>query len=155
MPRYRPLKEGTRVLRVADGKQGVVRSVASGHAVVRFQDGTEHSVFLSLLKRLSRPANSGRKKRVPTNPTPVRFASVFQQVVSSRMKHLSFTFETLAVRASLSKETLHRILSGEYRSFRVSTLEAIAAALGISPREFWSPAEEVSSAPPQSSDPVG
>lgn len=143
MTKYRPLKKGSRVQRTSDSKKGVIRTLLpSGSALVRFQDGSEHPVFLALLKRIPKPPSSGRKKRVPIDPPAVKVESHFQSVVASRMQALSYTHETLAVRAGLSRVTLYRLLSGEYRSFRVATLEAIAAALGVSPRDFWSPARE-------------
>ena len=56
------------------------------------------------------------------------------------MSRLGLTYDTLAQRSGVSRSSLYRMLNASENDTRVSTLEAVARALQISPREFWTEA---------------
>lgn len=132
---------GKRVLIDADHDlAGVVVSTA--------HDGAEDVALVALdskdksrwvpVRRLTRKVGRppGPQKH-PKDPKPTVITRVLTEVLEAEMGKSDMTWDVLSERSGVSRSTIARVLASNGDGQRIETLEALAVALGISPRRFW------------------
>ncbi len=132
---------GYPVVWTVDGRIGRIKAMypETGHALVRFVNGDKHKIMLAFLKK--RPSlPMGRKKMTGKGRRTASFDSRFGQVILSKLRELRMSQQVFAKEVGISRITLRRVIRGPHGDLRIKTIEGIASALGISPRDFWSPA---------------
>lgn len=138
---YKPLKVGTRVVWTVNGKIGRIKEMfpETGHALVRFANGEKIKIMLAFLKKKP-PLPLGRKRMIGQGKQEAQFESYFGQVILAKLKELRMSQKAFAEEIGISRITLRQAIQGPQGALRIKTIEGIASALGISPRDFWSPA---------------
>lgn len=123
-----------RVQHVLTSRVGEVVRVAGTTAVVQWEpDGDVSRVRKASLKVLRK----GKKVDIPaTKAAPKRR---FDVVVDHMLSRKGWTWNDLVRETGLSRKTIYHFMSlaPEHQGQLVSTLEKIAQALNVSPREFW------------------
>ena len=139
---YRPLKRGSPVAHTGTKAEGRIVDIDldRGRALVRWKGEDKAKwVTLAFLERRSY-AYSRDAKAVPPPPR-VHFGRRFNEVLERQMEKLDLSYVTLAKRSGISRSTIYRMLKDGVERQTVATVEALALALEVSPRDFWTRVE--------------